>query len=173
MLRIRIQGIKDGKHEIDLQSDVQKIKDMPEEYFGLINVKGLFTKIGKRFTYVGTATCSAKLICDISLEEFTEEISTDFEFSFLANNDLYHLNRAKSTLETESGDIILLEDEQDIDISEPIRQELLLSLPMKRISPEYRDKSIEEIYPEFVDTNPANVKIDDHWKGLQGLNLEN
>jgi hypothetical protein len=41
---------------------------IPEEYFGSINAKGLFTKIYNRFPYVDTATCSAKLICDISLE---------------------------------------------------------------------------------------------------------
>lgn len=173
MLRFRIHGIKDGKHEIELQADVSKILEMPEEYFGIVKVKGIITKIGKRITYIGTVSCSAKLICDISTEEFIEEISSEFEFSFLANNDLYYLNKSKGTFETESGEVIINEDEQEIDISEQIRQELMLNLPMKRISPEYRDKSIEDLFPEFMDTNPENKVIDERWKGLEGLSLGN
>jgi uncharacterized metal-binding protein YceD (DUF177 family) len=173
MLRFRINGIKDGKHEIELQADVSKIPEMPEEYIGDIFVTGLLTKIGKRLTYVGTISCDAKMICDISLEEFLEKISCDFEFSFMSNNDLYYLNKAKGTMETDSGEVILHEDDQEIDISEQIRQELMLNLPMKRIAPEYRDKTIEELYPEFLDSNQNNSQIDERWKGLEGLTLEN
>lgn len=173
MLRFRIHGIKDGKHEIKLEEDVKTIKDIPEEYTGKVQVDGILTKIGKRFTYVGTVKCNARLICDISLDEYTEEIETDFEFSFLANNDIYFLNKAKGALEAESGEIILHEDDQEVDISEPIRQELFLSLPMKRISPAYRNKSIEEVYPEFMDTSEKNQNIDERWEGLKDINLGN
>jgi uncharacterized metal-binding protein YceD (DUF177 family) len=91
----------------------------------------------------------------------------------MSNNDLYYLNKAKGTMETDSGEVILHEDDQEIDISEQIRQELMLNLPMKRIAPEYRDKTIEELYPEFLDSNQNNSQIDERWKGLEGLTLEN
>jgi uncharacterized metal-binding protein YceD (DUF177 family) len=173
MLRYRISGIKDGKYEIDLESDVSAIREMPEEYFGKVKLKGILTKIGKRLTIVGRVTCSAKFVCDISLEDFTEEISTEVEISYLANNEIYFLNKAKGNFEVETGDIVIHEDEQEVDFTEQIRQELMLSLPMKRIAPAYRDKSIEEIYPEFMDNNPERGEIDERWQGLKNLNLEN
>lgn len=173
MLRFRIHGIKDGKYQLDLESDVREIKELSEEFIDSVSIKGILTKIGKRYTFVGKAKCNAKLICDISLEEFIEEIETDIEISFVANNELYFLNKAKSNFESETGDIIIHEDEQEIDFSEQVRQELMISLPMKRVAPSFRDKSIEDIYPQFMADKQEKPEIDERWKGLENLKLEN
>ena len=62
---------------------------------------------------------------------------------------------------------IIRDDELFIDLSDEVRQELALSLPMKRIAPEFRDKEWEDIAPEVA------TEIDDRWKALKGLNLNN
>jgi len=172
MLQFRTHGIKDGKHEISLQCNASEINDLPEEFFGEVQVKGILTKIGKRYTFLGTAKCAAKMICDISLEEFTEIISKDVEFSITANTELFFLNKERGTFAGEGEEIIIHEDEQEIDISEQIRQELMLSLPMKRLSPAYKDKTLEEIYPDLTDKNSQTSEIDERWKGLENLKLD-
>jgi len=168
MLKLRIHGIKDGESDFTLEDESLNIKDLPEEFFGNIVVEGKLTKIGKRYTIVGNVKCNAKLICDVSLEEYIEEIVAKFEYSFIVNNDLYLLLREKGEFENENGEIIIHEDDQYLDISEEIRQELILNIPMKKVAPTYRGKSLSEIYPDL----DIEEEIDPRWSELKKLKFK-
>lgn len=166
MLKLRIHGIKDEETYFTLEDIVSNMQDLPEEFFGNIIVEGKLTKIGKRFTVVGVAKCQANLICDISLENFTQEIIANFDYTFTVNNELYYLLREKGEFENENGEIIIHEDDQFIDLSEELRQELILNIPMKKVAPKYRDKNLNEIYPELEIEEEA---ADPRWSELKKL----
>ncbi len=164
MIKIFIQGLKDGNYDIELKVPVEEVPEINEEYFGNIKIKGKLIKLGKRFTFNGDTECSAKLICDRSLEEYIEEIYAKIELSFIKkdfNNEL-----------KEEDDVIYYnDDDKFLDITKAIREIFAISLPMKRISPKYRNKSIEEIYPEYAKKLKESKIIDDRWEVLKSLKI--
>lgn len=170
MLKLRIHGIKDGESGFAIEEDSKKITDLPNEFFGIISVEGKLTKIGKRYTVVGSARCQAKFVCDLSLEEYDEEIIANFDYSYTVNNELYHMLKEKGDLENENGEIIIHEDDQYIDLSEELRQELILNIPMKKVAPMYRNKNLKDIYPDF---NVEDEEIDPRWSELKKLKFKN
>ncbi len=166
MLRIFIQGLRDGIYEIDAECDVSEIDGMFDEFIEKVKVSGTMRILGFRFALELTATCKAKMLCDISLEEFIEPISAELKLSYIADEELYRFGQDSDIAKAESR--VIHPDDKYIDISEEVREELTVNLPMKRISPEYRDKDIKEIYPEY--TAEQNIKIeDDKWAELKKI----
>ena len=167
MIHVFIQGISDGILEIDLESKVEDVPELSEEFFGLISIKGKLRKIGKRYTLDCKIACNANLICDISLKEFVEMIHAELQLSYIADNERY-FSQKKSSIENDNiKEIIIPEDLKNIDITEEVREELDISIPMKRIAPEFSDKDFKDIYPELsYDTAKS---IDDRWEVLKKL----
>ncbi|MGB9702288.1 MAG: YceD family protein [Candidatus Kapaibacteriota bacterium] len=173
MLIVRVHGIKDGKSVLDLECDTSEIENISEEFFGKVNVHAVFTKVGKRYTLIGNAQCQAKLICDISLEEYDELINAEISYTFIANTESYMLRKDIGDYETDNGEIIVHEDDQFIDISDLIRQDLLLNLPIKRVSPNYRDKSFEDLHPELSSKNIKDDVVAERWLDLKKIKFSN
>ncbi len=176
MLKILVKGVKDGEYDIDISSPVEEIEGFFPEFFGEVRFRGKLRILGKRYTVEGIAQCEAQLVCDLSLEEFTETISAQISTSFYANNELYYETKDISEDLRQNPEHIIHEDDKYIDISEDVRQELALHLPMKRIAPQFRGKSFEEIYPQYsADAKPKKTKkinkdeIDERWNELKKL----
>jgi uncharacterized metal-binding protein YceD (DUF177 family) len=164
-LSIRIQGLRDGHYDIFLTAPAESIADMAPEFFGQITLVGTLEKIGRRYTFVGTARCQARLICDRSLEEYTEWIEAAIEVAYLADTDLYLLRQGEQRDRTYELQIIR-EDDTHIDLAEEVRQELAVHLPMKRVAPQYRDIPFEELYPQYA-APPEG--LDERWEPLRRL----
>jgi uncharacterized metal-binding protein YceD (DUF177 family) len=176
MLKILVKGIKDGEYDIDISSPVSEIEGFFPEFFGDVRFRGKLRILGKRYTVEGIAECEAHLVCDLSLEEYTETISVQISSSFYANNELYFSLKGISEELRETPEHIIHEDDKYIDISEDVRQELAIHLPMKRIAPHYRGKSFEDIYPQFFADTPKNAKnkeTDERWSALKKLKNKN
>jgi uncharacterized metal-binding protein YceD (DUF177 family) len=164
MIRIFIQGIKDGEYNIDMDTDVSEVPDILEEFFGNIHIEGKLKKFGSRFTLIAEAECSAKLICDRSLKEFVEEIPVEIKLSFIANP------LKSPEINDETQEIFFHPDDKYLDITEEVREIFAISLPMKRVAPEYRNKDLKDLYPEYVKTDDnISGDIDDRWAPLKNL----
>ncbi len=174
MLKIFIQGLKDGEYDIEASSPVSKIPDIYPEFFGDIEFTGKMRILGRRYTITGTASCNAKLLCDLTLTEFEENISADIKVSFEA---VETAGRHKTeTNESDYSQYEIDEDEKYLDLSGEIKEELEVSIPMKRIAPQFRDKAFEDIFPEFSPkAKPSKGKkikpeeVDDRWAPLISL----
>ncbi len=174
MLKVRIHGIKDGLHDICEDEPVSNILDIMPEFFGDVHFEGKLRKLGNRFTITGFAEAKAKLICDISLEEYEETISSEISISFLQDTVLFNLQ--KDAIDDPKAERVVHDDDEFFDLTTDIKEQLAVDLPMKRISPELRGKSFEEIYPELAGGN--DEKIDDdiiegdpRWSALKNLKL--
>ena len=141
MISIYIQGLNDGKHKFAESVDVERLELMAEEFVGEIKAVGELIKRGDSYIVRGKATCLAKFQCDISLEDYEENITIDFAYNFSEN--------AGNVGDTETTQLID-KDSKYIDITDEIRQDLIMALPMKTVAPKYRDKSFEEIFPQFA-----------------------
>ncbi|MEN3026728.1 MAG: DUF177 domain-containing protein [Chlorobiota bacterium] len=164
-LSIRIQGLRDGIHQIQLTAVAEGIPEMAPEFVGEVTLIGTLEKIGRRYTFVGIARCQARLVCDRSLEEYTEWIEAPIEVAYLADTDLYLLSQAERRDRTYEVQLIR-EDDTHIDLTEEARQELAVRLPMKRIAPQYRDIPFEELYPQYA--APSKTP-DERWAPLRRL----
>ena len=174
MIKILIHGIKDGIHEINLNIPVEEVDDMFPEFFGEIAITGKLRKLGNRFSIIGEAKCQAKLICDLSLKEYNQFIVADITASFYANDDLFFLkndDNHPSDLET-----IIREDELYLDLSEEVREQLAVRLPMRRIAPDMMDVEFNEIYPDYSEDKVKKdiengISPDERWAPPKNLKL--
>lgn len=164
-LAIRIQGLRDGHYEITLTAPATSIADMAAEFFGEILLVGTLEKVGRRYTFTGLARCQAQLVCDRTLEPYTEWIEAPIDVAYLADTDLYLLRQGERSDRAYELQVIR-EDDTHIDLAEEVRQELAVHLPMKRVAPPYREIPFEQLYPQYAAT-PAGD--DDRWAPLREL----
>lgn len=164
MIKINIHGMKDGEYEINLNTDISKIDCYFDEFFGSINVKGIIKKIGNRYTIVAKSSAMAHLVCDRSLENYTEQIISDINLSYIADTQAVLENSASRN----DSELLIREDAQFIDITNEVIELLALNLPMKRIAPEYRNKEITDIFPELSSSRNAT---DETWAKLKDFKI--
>ncbi|RPI68839.1 MAG: DUF177 domain-containing protein [Ignavibacteriae bacterium] len=165
IISLSLIAIKDGDHPFEMSVDADEIKGLGDEFRGPVTVSGVMQRLGRRVHIEGTATVDAHLICDRSLEDYVEPISTTISLEYRIDNEL--ASQQAGTM-VESDEIHGIRDDHNhIDITDEVRQELILSLPMKRVAPQYRDLDLTELHPELgeVDEEPP----DDRWAALKNI----
>jgi uncharacterized metal-binding protein YceD (DUF177 family) len=170
MVTISIQGLHDGVHPIDMSVPVGDIDGLGDEFRGDVHISGDITRNGKRMHLDVDVAAVAHLICDRSLEEYDEPIQCELSLDVVVDNELA-IKQASSPERME--DIIGVRDDQKVLlISEDIRQELMLALPMRKVAPQWRDRDLSELYPsahESSSDRDANNVVDDRWAALRSL----
>ncbi|MCS6809414.1 MAG: DUF177 domain-containing protein [Bacteroidota bacterium] len=172
MITVSIKGLRDGKHPIEATEQCSAVAHLAQEFIGIITVKGTLRKHGKRYLLTITAEAPASLTCDISGEEFIDTISTTFELEYIANTTMANLH-ARS-IEREPP-YYIREDATCIDITDDVRQELTVSLPMKRIAPQHHNKDFAELFPQFTQQDDITANehtIDPRWAALKSITFD-
>lgn len=168
MLKISILGMEDGDHPVQASCSSDDIQGMFPEFFGEVTLEGMLRKQGKRLILNAKASCMSKLICDVSGEEFDQSIEAPIAQYFRLDTQLHDLQE-----EGDGDEILLREDEEFIDITEEVRQELAIHLPMRRIAPGYEDKTFEELHPDLL--KKEEEKLDGEsspFAALKHLNIQ-
>ena len=185
MIAIPIQGMGDGVHSVMISVPVENIEGIFPEFFGNVVVEGQLQKIGSRYTFKGTAECQASLTCDRSLLDYAEPIKADITASYMANSDL--VKTAEGAASKDDKVHLIRSDQREIDITDAVREELAVNIPMKRVAPEYRDKELGDIFPEIAAKSQDGIpskkhskekplkedEIDDRWAALKKLKFKN
>lgn len=176
MLKILISSLRDGSNDISLDCLVEEIDNIFGEFFGTVSFKGVVKKVRDKYAIKGTASCSAKVLCDLSNEEYIEFVETEMELSFIQNS-LMANEIELSGADTALGEHYLHDDVMYLDLTSEVGEALSVALPLKRIAPKYKDKDIREIYPD-LDLNKEETVDDDSvdpanspWAVLKKLNL--
>jgi len=162
-MKIRIHGIADGKHNIKLKDKVENFPDIFPEFIGEVELNGILTKIKNRFTFNGKVKCDAKMICDFCLDEYIETIEAEVEANFIVDTDMYFIQK---NYDGEPKEISLHADSTHYDITNDVKDLLVLSLPMKRLSPNCKGKIFTEIYQP---NKPLEETIDLRWAKLKDI----
>lgn len=167
MLKIFIQGLKNGEYPIEAECEAKAVMTDYDEFIDNIKLTGSMKILGNRYALNIKAECNAKLVCDISLNEYIENITCEIRLSYLADEELFRYGQGSDIANAEAR--LLHPDDKFIDVTEEVREELVVNLPMKRISPEYRDKSLAELYPDLAGGNNQAPLEDDRWKDLKKI----
>ena len=173
MINILIHGLNDGSHEIEMTVPANEIAELKKEFFGKIFLSGKLVKIGNRYSFKGEAKCKAGLVCDLTLKDFDEEITAEINITFIADNSLFKAAGYEDRLASEAEDNIIREDEKYYDLTEEVKEMLELNIPMKKIAPDVRNKTLEEIFPQI--NNHSGDEGDDSanpWDALKNLKID-
>lgn len=167
MLKLFIQGMQDGEQDFKLTTPIEEAESDFPEFFGLMKLYGKIRKLNNQFMINAIAECEAKMTCDISLEEFIENITCEFLLSVKADN---LITDPVNDIDTDSiTEIHIYADDKEIDLTDLVIEELAVHLPMKRIAPELRGKEFKDIHPEYsAETDKLNTE-DERWSKLKNL----
>ncbi|MFA7325364.1 MAG: YceD family protein [Candidatus Kapaibacterium sp.] len=160
MLLLNAQGLSNGKHYVEISGIADgdfKSEIIDSEVF----IEGSLRVYNDRIILNGKAWTSAKLVCDLSLEEYRERIEAEVNINIIKG--------MKEEYRTEKDENIIYvgEEEKNANITEIVVQELLVKVPMKKVAPQYKDKDIEEIYPEIKEIKKEGLSPFDILKNLK------
>lgn len=168
VIAISLVGLTNEQREFESIVPARAIQGLVPEFSDTVSVVGTVQRVGRKVHVTYTVTANATLVCDRSLEEFTELISVHVSLDYAFDGELY--NRQLGT-EVEPDEIRgLREDAQEIDLTDDVRQDLVVALPMKRISPRYRSEEIGS--NNEINEHHGRVEIDERWAALKKLTKE-
>lgn len=171
MIDISIVGIRDGNHPFTVIVNASGVQGLGPEFGGDIRVEGVLHKHGGRYTVSATASSTARLVCDRSLEEYDEPIAASFDLEFVVNTALAVEQLGRVAYLDDEEVRGLRDDDKAVDITEDVRQVLTLAIPVRRVAPAYRDKNLEEIFPSIKgrDAEQPSNDVDDRWEALKNI----
>ena len=119
--------------------------DLPPEDFADIRVEVRLDYDGRRALVMLTAAARARLICDRTLEPFWQPVEGQYTLLFAPPE-------AAAAADDESDEDIRVLHPQDqaLDLTEPVRDTILLSLPLRRVAPGAEEKPIPTRLPWLI-----------------------
>ena len=165
---VAFTGLKNGKHEFKFEVE--------QSFFDLFETEQEFTNahinvdvaLEKHTTFLDLeVTISGKvdLICDITAEEFSHPI----------NNSIKILVKFGEEYDDSNEEIITIpHGDSAFNIAQIIYEAVMLSIPMKKISPNVNDEDIEliEKFSPKIEEDKEH-EVDPRWEALKKLKDKN
>jgi uncharacterized metal-binding protein YceD (DUF177 family) len=163
-ISVPIRGLTNGPRNFELKVSAKKVPDIVPEYVGDLEISGQVVRVGQRYRVNVDVLGLAHLICDRSLEEFDEPVRIHVDCEFVVDAEM---------ASQQVGQIVdpedvhgLMPDATEIDVTDEVRQELALALPMRRVAPQYRNMELNQLYP--LDKDESDT-LDERWAALRKL----
>lgn len=172
VLKILISSLREGGNEVTLEGTAEELPGIFDEFFGKISFEGKVKKIREKYVVTGTAIGYAELTCDKSGKSYRENIQADIDASFIQNHTMA-LEAEESPNEKNLSEYYLFDDDRYLDLSREIAEALSVSIPLKKIAPEFRDKDITEVFPELDNLKPEKEDESDKNTPFSDLNKIN
>ena len=154
MLRVRIAPLPDGLHEETLRPTAADL-DLDPDVFSDVSLDVRLDVAERRVLVAYTVRATARLECDRTLAMYDEPVEGAHAVLFSADAP-----------DDESDDLRpLADDAVEVDVTEPVRDTLLLALPLRRVCPEARDAELPTAFGGPAEDEPA----DDRWGALEAL----
>jgi uncharacterized protein len=152
MISVPILGLDDGVHPFTLSPSAEDA-DVDAEVFRDIRVDGLLSITNGRILVSFDASATATLLCDRTLVPFDFEASDSFSVLYAPPGPV--------TEEDDDAVRELAAHTEALDLTEAVRDTLMLALPARRIAPGAEDVEIQTSY--------GSPEIDDRWEALRSL----
>ncbi len=161
MLQINVAGLEAGAHRMVLEPSAEDL-DLTAETFSSIRVDTHLFAQPNRILVAFTALADAALTCDRTLEPFVQPIEGEYSLLFAAPG---------TVTDAEEHDDVrdLFPTDQEIDITDAVRDTLLLAVPQRKIAPGAED---EEIQTAFGAPSGNEDVADPRWAALRALKDE-
>jgi len=163
MVKIDLKALKAGIHEYDWVLAADTLEVDPDVFGGEIELYVRLDYHPSRVLVNIQVDTVARLVCDRTLANYDQPVQGEY-------NLLYSGPEMFEGMEEEEEDIRLLPpDVEELDLTDSIRDTLLLSLPQRRIAPGAED---EEIPLQFGGPDVDEARVDPRWEALRALRDE-
>ena len=168
---IAFVGLKAGKHDFnyEIHQEFFDLFETEQEFFNPeISVDVHLDKHTTFLEFFINVSGTVQLICDISTDEFSENIM----------NDLKILVKFGEEYDDSNEDIITIpQKDSDFNIANLIYETVVLSIPMKKVAPSVRDndeyeKLLEKYSPKPIEEEEEQ-STDPRWEALKKLRNNN
>ena len=127
-MKINISNLSQGTHEYELSKSAEEL-ELHEHFLGDITSHVTLEKSARQILLRAGLRSSASFQCDRCLDEFTKDISPSFQIVYVWDGEERGFDREE--------DIRLLRaDTNIIDISDAVRDTLLIAVPLKLLCKE-------------------------------------
>jgi len=160
-LALRITSLKEGVHEFSDNFPSAALDLSPEEFSDLSISLRIDLKTQQAFVSFEVSGV-AHLICDRTLRPFEQNISGSYQVLFS--------DKAADLPEAERGEDLFPfpHSTLELNLTEPIRDTLLLAVPLRKVAP---DAEEQEIKLSFGEPDDEDAATDPRWSALRRLNL--
>lgn len=155
MIRIDIASLKGGVNRLEFAPPADQLELEPE-VFSNVRVRAEVDVQADQILVRFDADAVAHLVCDRTLKPFTQDVSGSYVVLFTSREGM-GLDGVDDVRTYTASD-------RTIDISEPVRDTLILALPTKRVAPGADDVEIPNRFGEGDEG-----EIDPRWEALRGL----
>lgn len=157
VLRVHIASLSDGLHTEDLQPSATDL-ELDPEVFSEIRVALRLDVHGRRILAMFDVQASARLECDRTLGMYSQPIEGSHAVLFVPPE-------AADEVDGDNDDEvrILPDADTDIDLTEPVRDTLLLAVPLRHVSPAGEALEMQTTFGE------ADADGDGPWAALRAL----
>ena len=154
MLLIDIRSLKIGHHEFNLTPSPEEAGLDPELFRDLRVDVGMDYDGKKAFVGIDCSAV-ASLLCDRTLESFERPVKGSYSVLF---------SPAEQDEANEEGVRTLEATDEEIDITDIVRDTILLAVPVRKIAP-----GAEEVAVPTAFGAPSDSSIDPRWEALRAL----
>lgn len=157
MVQIDIASMSNGVHEVALNPAPGDL-DLNEEEFSDIEARVRLDIGEQQILAQLSVSALANLICDRTLAPFTQSVNGDYAVVF-----------ARRPIEEADADETIKPLDptaRELDVTDEIRDTLLLSIPLRKVAPEASDAQLVLTYGGEED---AGVSVDPRWEALRKL----
>lgn len=159
MFTIDIGVLEPGLHTLSLAPKVEAVELDPDT-FRDVTVDARLDVSERRILVMLTARAVATLECDRTLRLFDQEIEGSYHLLFAPGEFVDHDEDAYDEVRT------LDPSDQEIDVTDVVRDTILLAVPRRRVAPGAEE---EEIPTTFGAPEEDESEIDPRWEALKAL----
>lgn len=161
MLSIDITSLPEGIHHLDLDPSADEVNLDPST-FEDIHLDLELQHHRDRILVKLHATATAELTCDRTLRPFDQDIEGDYNVLF-----------GPPSLVDREGDEFdevrpLEASDREIDLTDVVRDTLLLAIPQRQVAPGAEDEPISVTFGDVVE-DPEDELADPRWSELEKL----
>lgn len=162
MLRIDITPFKSGVYHVELSPEAEELELDPEK-FENIRVEARLDCHRDRILVSMVVRGVATLTCDRTLEEYQETLEGEYRILFGPE----HMVGAES----ENFDEVrpLHPSDREIDVTDLVRDTLLLAVPHRKVAPGAEEEDIQLEFGSAVPHESEEEEIDPRWEKLREL----
>ena len=173
-MKIQLSALKEGMNEILFEHTAGSLELQEDEEFSSIfenpiHIQINANKIGTQLFIEIIVRTIGNFACDRCLENYTKDLKDRFRLVYSLESDVDIVTGDEAS--DEGGLRFLTKDKTTIDISEDLRESLLLMVPMKKLCSE----DCRGICPQcganrnIEECNHRDEKIDPRWEALKKL----
>jgi len=162
MITIDVSSLSSGIHSVELHPDAEEA-DLDPTTFDDIQVEAELQCHRDRILVTMHASGTATLMCDRTLQPFEEQVDGTYSVLFGPPSMVGR--------EGEAFDEVRPFDpaDQEIDMTDVVRDTLLLALPQRRIAPGAEDEPIESEFGAPDEEEEEDRPVDPRWSELEKL----